>query len=215
MQFMTLTPHPKETGEASLASGTRKDLALIDKALASKEQRSLAEAALHIAARMVERAHEIAGEDAPLSKAERDALRGIGIDTEDVMSDAKFYKSDPVLEGMTREALVTTEAIPLAEAARCMGVSDARLRQRIAAGSLMGIHRPHGRGWLIPAFQLTETGEIPHLGRVLLAAGRPLSAQAMDRFFRTPREDLHASSPRDWLIAGHDPSIIESILSGL
>lgn len=154
-------------------------------------------------------------EEAPLSKTERGAFERLGIDVEDTMLDADFYQSDPVQEGMTRQALMTAEAIPLAEAARRMGVSGARLRQRIAAGSLMAIHRPHGQGSLIPVFQLTDIGEIPHLDRVLLAAGRTVSAEAMDRFFRTPRQDLQCSSPRDWLIAGHDPSVIESILSGL
>lgn len=131
------------------------------------------------------------------------------------MSDTKFYKPAPVFDGLTRQALVTASAIPLAEAARRMNVSVARLRQRIAAGSLMAVHLPRGRGWLIPAFQLTETGEIPHLSRVLLAAGRPVSAEAMDRFFRTPHEDLHGSSPIDWLVAGQDPEIVKSILSSL
>ncbi len=215
MQFMTLTSLPKEAGETNLTSGTRKDLGLIDKALASKGKRALAEAALHIAARMVEQEHEVAGKESPLSKTERDAFKRLGVDVKETISASEFYKSDPVVEGMTRQAIVMADAIPLAEAARLMGVSDARLRQRIGAGSLMAINRPHGRGWLIPTFQFTETGEIPHLGRVLLAVGRPVSAQAMDRFFRTPREDLHGSSPRDWLIVGHDPSIIESILSGL
>jgi hypothetical protein len=215
MQFMTLVPHSTRAGETALTSGTRKDISLIDEALASEETRALAEAALHIAARMLEQAHDVAGEEEPPSKTERDALERLGVDVAGTMSDADFYKSDPVLEGMARQALVTADAIPLAEAARRMGVSDARLRQRIAAGSLMAMHRPHARGWLIPAFQITETGEIPHLGRVLLATGRPVSAQAMDRFFRTPREDLHGMSPRDWLVAGHDPAIIESILGGL
>lgn len=215
MQFMTLASHPTEGGEAALTSGIRKDLSLIDRALASKETRALAEAALHIAARVIEQAHEVAGEETPFSNTERDAFARLGVDAADTMFDAEFHKSDPVLAGMTRQALVTADAIPLAEAARCMGVSDARLRQRIAAGSLMAVHRPHTRGWLIPVFQLTDTGEIPHLGRVLLAVGRPVSAPAMDRFFRTPREDLQGLSPRDWLIAGHDPSILQSILGGL
>lgn len=214
MQFMTLTPIPEDGGKTGLTSGTMKDLGLIDEALASEGKRALAEAALHIAARMVEQAQEVADEEAPLSEAEQDALGRLGIDLASTLPDADFYKSDPVLEGMTRQALVTADAIPLAEAARRMGVSDARLRQRISAGSLMAIHRPHGRGWLIPVFQLTETGEVPHLARVLLAAGRPVSAQAMDRFLRAPREDLQAMSPRDWLVAGHDPSIVESIVGG-
>lgn len=215
MHFITLTSRPKEDGATALTRGTRKDLDLIDKALAREDKRALAEAALHIAARMVAQAQGGAGEDAPLAEGERDALGRIGIDATDTMPDAEFYTSEPVQEGMTREALMTADAVPLADAARRFGVSDARLRQRIASGTLMAIHRPHGRGWLIPAFQLTDAGEVPHLGRVLQAAGRPVSAHAMDRFFSTPREDLEGSTPRDWLVAGQDPSIIESILGGL
>ena len=214
MQFKALTDHPHETDEIALTRGARRDLSLIDEALASEGKRALAEAALHIAARLVEQAQKVA-QDASLSPTEQEALGRLGVDVSQTMSDADFHMSDPVLAGMTREALVTAEAIPLAEAARRMGVSDGRLRQRIAAGSLLAIHRPHGRGWLIPTFQMMETGEIPHLGRALLSVGRPVSAQAMDRFFRTPRQDLRGVSPRDWLIAGQDPSIIESILSGL
>ncbi|QFT81992.1 hypothetical protein FIU89_15310 [Roseovarius sp. THAF27] len=215
MQFMTLISHPKKDGETALTSGTKKDLSLIDEALASEGKRALAEAALHVAARMIEQADELGSEESPLSKRERMALGRAGVDMVDTMSDAEFYRSDPVLQGMGGKAILTINAIPLAEAARRMKVSDARLRQRISAGSLMAIPRPHGRGWLIPVFQFTDTGEIPHLGRTLLAAGRQVSAQAMHRFFRTPREDLDGFSPRDWLIEGHDPAIIESILSSL
>jgi hypothetical protein len=154
-------------------------------------------------------------EEDPLSKTEWGAFERLGIDVAGTMPDADFYQSDPVLEGMIRQALMMAEAIPFAEAARRMGVSSARLRQRIAAGSLIAIRRPHGRGWLIPAFQIADTGEVSHLGPVLLSVGRTVSAEAMDHFFRTPREDLQGSSPRDWLIAGHDPSIIENILSSL
>ena len=215
MHFITLTSRPNDDGPTDLPHGTRKDLRLIDEALANGDRRALAEAALHIAAQMIEQAPDVSGEEAPLAEAERGALGRIGIDPTDTMSDAEFFKSKPVLEGMTREARMTAEAIPLADAARRMGVSDARLRQRIASGTLMAIHRPHGRGWLVPAFQLTDAGELPHLGRVLQAAGRPVSAQAMDRFFCTPRKDLDGSAPRDWLVAGQDPSVIESILGGL
>lgn len=65
MKFMTLTPHPTEGGENALSGRVRKDLGLIDAALASREKRALAEVALRIAARMIERTHECAGE-APL-----------------------------------------------------------------------------------------------------------------------------------------------------
>lgn len=150
-----------------------------------------------------------------LSPTERVALARLGVDATDTMSDTEFYQSAPVQAGMRRQALLVATALPLSEAARRMGVSDARLRQRIAAGSLMGVPCPDGWSWLLPTFQLTETGELPHLGRVLLAAGRPVSAQAMDRFFRTPRKDFGGASPRDWLTAGRDPALIENILAGL
>ena len=154
MHFMTL----KEDARSGLPHGAKRDLDLIDEALANRGKRALAEAALHIAARMVEQAQEISGQEAPLSQPEEDALGRLGVDATAPMSDAEFYRSDPLLEGMTRQALLTADAVPLAEAARRIGVSDARLRQRIAAGTMMAIHRPHGRGWLIPAFQLEDAG---------------------------------------------------------
>jgi len=97
MQFMTLT------GAAALTSGTRKDLSLIDKALASTEKRALAEAALHIVARMLDRADENAVEETPLSHPEREAVECLGVDVAETMSDADFYKS-----GWTCHGLVPT-----------------------------------------------------------------------------------------------------------
>lgn len=144
MQFLTFAPQLAKGGKPALTNGARKDLGLIDEALASEETRALAEAALHVAARMLERAPEMAEEGAPLTREEQNALERLGINSADTMSDSDFYGSNPVIEGMTRQAVVQIDAIPLAEAARRMGVSDARLRQRISTGSLMAVHRPHG-----------------------------------------------------------------------
>ncbi|WP_306131180.1 hypothetical protein [Roseivivax marinus] len=151
----------------------------------------------------------------PLSSTECEAFSRLGINSAETMSDEEFYQSVPVHAGRMAHARLVGEALPPAVAARRVGVSVTQLRQRIVAGSLMAVHRPGGRDWLVPAFQFTETGEVPHLGCVLLASGRPLSALSMDRFFRIPREDLDGASPRDWLIAGRDSVIIESILAGL
>ncbi|WP_116083284.1 hypothetical protein [Tropicimonas sp. IMCC34011] len=131
------------------------------------------------------------------------------------MSDAEFLASDPVFRGLAQQILQISEAIPLADAAARMGLSDARLRQRISEGSLLAVHRPHGRGWLIPTFQITGSGEIPHLGRILKAVARPVSDEAMHRFFVSSHDDLHGMSPRDWLIEGRDPSILEGLLASL
>ena len=215
MRFMTLTPNPGSAGETPLARATREDFARIDAALADPERRALAEVVLHLAACLLGAADDGADEDAPLEETERAALAALGIDTTQTLSDAAFHGSTPVLRGRIRTALMVMTAIPLSEGARRLGVREAHLHQRITAGSLMAIPHPHGEGWLIPAFQLTQTGEVPHLRNLLPAAGRPVSAQAMEYLFRTPHADLGGHTPRDWLLAGQDPAPIESILGGL
>lgn len=62
--------------------------------------------------------------------------------------------------------------------------------------------------WMNPADfrKTTGGGVIPNLGRVSMAADRPVSAKAIDRLFGTPHEDLYGGSSRDWPIAGDDLS---------
>lgn len=194
---------------------TPKDIRRLDAALADEERRHVAEVALALAARIVDMAPELRDEGSDLPESDREILAGVGIATQPSMSNEEFHLSRPVLEGMARRTLMTVEALPLSEAARGMGVNGSRLRQRIAQGSLLAIPRPHGRGWLIPAFQLTDEGELPHLGRVLMAATWHLSAETLDRFFTLPHDDLEDMSPRDWLVAGRDPAPLEAIVAGL
>ncbi|MBW4979718.1 hypothetical protein ABWH88_04300 [Marinobacter adhaerens] len=65
--------------------------------------------------------------------------------------------------------------------------------------------------WRFPAWQFTDAGEIPHLATILpiLAHREPMF---LDRFMRLPHCDLEIDhkpvSPRDWLIAKHDPDQI-------
>jgi hypothetical protein len=198
----------------ALRRGTRDDIRAIDAALADDERRKVAEAALSLAARMVENRQEDARE-ASLGDDERSALALLGIDPDDAMSDAEFYSSTSVRDGASRRARMIETALPLAEAARRMNVSGSRLRQRIGEGTLVAIQRPHGRGWLIPAFQITEKGELPYLARVLSARQRSVGADTLARVFELPNEELNGRSPRDWLAAGGAPAPVERILAAL
>ncbi|ROU02786.1 hypothetical protein [Histidinibacterium lentulum] len=181
---------------------TKSDLDAILKALSDDKTRRIAEVALSLTAQIVERDEDAEGD---LTDAEQEALALSGIDTSSEMSREDFYASEPVKEGLSGLARMTGEAIPLAEAASLMGVGDSRLRQRISDGSLVAIPRPRGRGWLIPAFQLSERGELPYLSKVLKAARTRLSAREYDRLFRAPQDDLEGMSIRDWLLGGGDP----------
>lgn len=210
MRFSFLT----ELSGRALPRGTRDDIRAIGAALADDERRKVAEAALALAARMVERRREDATE-APLGADERSALALLGIECEEAMSDAEFYGSTPVRDGVSRHARMIGTALPLAEAARRMNVSDGRLRQRIAEGTLVAVPKPHGRGWLIPAFQLTEKGELPYLARVLSARRRSVGADTLARLFELPNEELNGRSPRDWLAAGGAPAPVERILAAV
>lgn len=210
MRYLSLT----DLSARTLRSGTRQDVRAIDAALADDARRTLAEGALALAAQLVEKRPEDLAE-APLSGDERSDLARLGVDPDQAMSDADFYRSAPVRDGLSRRARLVETALPLAEAARRMGVSDGRLRQRIGEGTLVAIPRPRGRGWLIPGFQLSEAGELPYLARILSARRRDVGADTLARLFELPNEALDGRSPRDWLLAGGAPAPVERILSAL
>lgn len=210
MNYLAFIPRSRP----GLAEATRQDLRALDAALADESRREIAETILAFAAALVSE-RDAVEDHAPLSGNERAALARMGVAGGDAMSDAEFYASAPVRQGLARRARMVEEATPLAEAARRMGVSDSRLRQRIAEGTLVAIPRAHGRGWLIPAFQLTGRGELPHLGRVLSARRRSVSAEALASAFELPDEEFGGRSPRDWLMAGGDPAPVERLVAGL
>ena len=196
------------------AARLRRDVQVIDRALGDAELSSLAETALHLAAEILERAGG-AEAPAPLSPDETDTLARFGIDTSDPMPAEALLRSRPAIQGMGLHAELIASAVPIAEAAARLGVDPSRLRQRIREGTLLALRRPHGRGWLIPAFQLTPECELPHLAALLGAAQRHLSVLAAARAFTLPDDDLGGVSPRDWLISGGDPAPVERIVAGL
>lgn len=98
-------------------------------------------------------------------------------------------------ESMLRNASSTREA------AAHLGLTDARIRQRISERSLLAVKQ--GRGWLLPEAQFTADGLVPSIDEVIAAFPSDISALSALGFLTTPQPELahqgRPLSPRDWL----------------
>lgn len=194
----------------------RRDENVIREALKDKRLAKLAMSALSATALILKEADKVgAAAPEPLSNDERALFAQFGVDTSRTVPVEEMLVNDPAIGGMRHYVRMLSDAVPLSEAARRIGVDPSRLRQRIKEGTILGIHRPGGRQWFIPSFQLTDEGEIPHLSRVLSAAHRHLSALSVYRAFTLPNEELEGVSAREWLISGGDPAPVERLVAGL
>jgi hypothetical protein len=151
----------------------------------------------------------------PLSTGERDALEAVGVSTADHAPDPQ-----PFLDGVARHAVLVSTALPLAEAARRLGVAPSRLRQRLQERTLLGVRSEDGRAWRIPAFQITHSGELPGLRPVLKAIRPELRPVVVAGFFTTPQPDLEneageAMTPIAWLSTGRDPEAVRRLAAEL
>lgn len=155
------------------------------------------------------------GRREPLLAEEAEALRAIGVDTEFRPAQlGQVFKSSGLL------GHIRATALPLAVAARRLGVSDSRLRQRIGEGGLLSIRGADGRSHLIPAFQITENGELPGLRKVLAAIRPDTKLLTIHGFFMTPQPDLESAegepmTPVDWLLSGEDATVVAGLASDI
>ncbi len=102
------------------------------------------------------------------------------------------------------------------QTAALLGVSASRIRQRLAEGSLYSIEGLNGR--VCPRFQFSASGELPGLSLALKAMDKEVHPILVERFFLSVNPDLESSllnqcmSPREWLLTGHDPEWLRSII---
>ena len=94
-------------------------------------------------------------------------------------------------------------------AARLGGVTQVRVRQLIADGTLYAV-RIDGR-WKIPVFQFQPDGLVPNIGVVNAVVPRTLDAVSVVRWYTTPDDELetpdgHPLSPLAWLQGGRNPA---------
>lgn len=106
-----------------------------------------------------------------------------------------------------RYARLVQTSRTVADAARLLEVSQARIRQRIAARTLYAFQGP--KGWLLPDFQFTSYGPLHGIDVVLAALPGGLHPISVDGFFRRPDPDLDTGSGAmsivQWLASGGPP----------
>jgi hypothetical protein len=100
------------------------------------------------------------------------------------------------------------ESLRIDQAARRLGVTTGRVRQRLAERSLYGLK--DGHAWLLPAFQFAPDGLLPGIHAVLKRLPAGVGPLAFARWLDTPNPDLHTRdederplTPRQWLLEGY------------
>lgn len=105
------------------------------------------------------------------------------------------------------------------QAAKRLGVSTGRVRQRLLADppTLYGIR--DGNVWRLPAFQFASKGLVPNVDRVISHLDRELDPVAVENWFRQPHVDLeqdgHLVSPLDWLAQGRSVQPVAELAGDL
>lgn len=151
----------------------------------------------------------------PLLPDEAQALEDVGVGFESGPA-----SMDQALKSAGLLGHIRATALPIGLAARRLGVTDGRLRQRISEGDLLSIRGSDGRSHLIPAFQFTENGELPGLRKVLAAVRPGVKLLTIYGFFMTPQPDLEdehgdAVTPVEWLMAGEDARVVAELASDI
>lgn len=130
---------------------------------------------------------------------------------------ARHGGEDPLVAGVMAYAGLVSSGLTTLQAAKRLGVSDARIRQRLQDHSLLGLRS--GRSWRLPIFQFTPKGELPGWSEVCARLPEAISPVAVERWLRLPHPDLVAGvderplSPRQWLLEGR-PALRVADLAG-
>ncbi|MCK6529598.1 DNA-binding protein [Myxococcota bacterium] len=158
--------------------------------------------------------HPVPGREG-LTAPEEEVLREGGFD----VTPRGIGPDDPLVRTTAEYAAILQSSLGTRDAAALLGVSDARIRQRLAGRrTLLGVETR--RGWRLPSFQFTEAGEVPGWSEVVTEIPPGLSLVAVLRWFSTPDADLEAEdgsprSPRDWLLAGGPPDAVARLARDL
>lgn len=108
-------------------------------------------------------------------------------------------------------------ALTVKAAASALGVSESRIRQRIAKRTLLAVQGT--AGWVLPTFQFDEGRELPGLDRVLPALPSDVHPAVVARFLRTPHPDLdmdgEAVAPADWMATGGNVDVVVAVAADL
>lgn len=120
-------------------------------------------------------------------------------------------------------AAIVAASLSVEHAARLLGVTGGRIRQRLLQRTLYGIKSGERRNWQLPSFQFYHGQEVPGLDVVLPHLPADLHPVEVYAWFTRPHSDLvpdgrsdeEVLSPRDWLIAGYPASNVAALAAEL
>jgi CheY-like chemotaxis protein len=125
----------------------------------------------------------------------------------------------PLAARAAKYQAIHTDSLNAEQAAKRLGVTTGRVRQRLLADppTLYGIR--NGNVWRLPAFQFASKGLVPNVDRVIPQLDRELDPVAVDHWFRQPHIDLeqdgHMVAPLDWLAQGRSVQPVAELAGDL
>jgi hypothetical protein len=172
-------------------------------------------AALQVAIAQIEALYRVKPGQEGLTVEEVEAARSGGLDPQP----ARSARADPLVQGVVAYASLVLTGLTTRQAAARLGVSDARVRQRLQARTLLAVRE--GLSWKLPVFQFTKRGELPGWSEVCPSLPPGASPVAVERWLGLPHPDLVTGenetpiSPRGWLLEGRPPGAVAALAGEL
>ncbi|MPZ82969.1 MAG: DNA-binding protein [Actinophytocola sp.] len=145
--------------------------------------------------------------------SQRAALSDVGLD----LAPRRDGERDPRARAVALQAVLRDTALTVAGAAERINVDTSRIRHRLSAGKLIG-WKDRGE-WRLPVWQFTNDGVLPGLESVLESVPEDQPPLVVAGFMTTRQEELalagDPASPRDWLLAGGDPTPVATLVATL
>ncbi|MGW6374814.1 hypothetical protein ACWFRB_01960 [Rhodococcus sp. NPDC055112] len=134
--------------------------------------------------------HRLASEHSPtnpvLSRHDAELLSDAGFVTDPAAATAARVDRDIRMQDLVHSSL------SVADAAERLGVTTARVRQRLTEGTLWAF--TSGRSRLLPPAQFTASGGVPHLDQVLPLLGKELHPLTVQALLTEPQPSLTVES---------------------
>ena len=163
---------------------------------------------------LISGAEEAQGTVSSLTAEQAGALAAFGADVSAPLTATEMLASAPHRAGLLAKTQTIATALALEDAAAHLGVTVEAVQSRIEAGTLVMISDPLDGSPLIPSFQLTEGGELPHLQALLQRGRGTLTPGAIQGIMTSPQDETDGMSPVDWLKTGGDPARVAIVLAG-
>lgn len=125
--------------------------------------------------------------------------------------------TSPVVRTAADYAALLASSLTVDQAARFLRIDASRIRHRLADRTLYGIREKSG--WRIPAFQLSHSGLVPGIDRVMPRLPTTLHPLAVVGWFTRPNPSLHDDAdqtpvaPLEWLLTGRETERVAQLAS--